>query len=377
MPLPPPASPGSHPPAQAGGPDRETIQAIQSLIREQALASARDRLEDLLQTFPDDFWLQRTLVDVLIRMGDTYKAGPYLQRLLASHPEHPRVLLLAAERHRLDNRSVEATSLYLASLALQPDHYVRSRAVDGLLHQERFAEAEALVEEGLRQDPGDDWLLRKRARILSATDRKQEAAQLYARVASEKQGASPRDYVEGLKLRLDPLPPSERLKEVDKLLRLSSHRENAWLQLLAGELNLELGQRVEARQHLDLARSIHDGVASVGPLPASGPGGSPGATGTQGTIRSGGTTDFSLLKTLGYQYNRLEAFPEVLATLGRAFVHEPRELAAQQVLLKAAKRSGLLPDLRTLFVLAYEQHPGFHKLNGLIKKVDHLIESGG
>lgn len=343
-------------------PDPHVGQLVQQLMREHKWVEARDRLEDALALSPEDFWLERTLADVCIRMGDTQRAAPHLQRLLSSHPSHPRVLLLAAERHRLEGRWDEATPLYLESLQLQQDAYVRSRAVDGLMGLERFAEAEALVEEGLRLSPQDDWLLRKKARILSATGRRQEASQLYVLASSTTRGANPRDYVEGLKLKLEALAPAERLNEVSALLKVGSHRDNPWLHLLAAELNLDLNRAEAARLALDRARQLHDEPSLEG---VSGHRSQPAAN----------HPDFSLLKSMGYLYNRLEAYPEVISTLGRAFVHDPRDLPVQQVLLKAGRLAQQLPEVRTLFVLAYEQHPGFHKLNGLIKKIDHLIEN--
>lgn len=343
---------------ERGDPHSQDFHAhINALVRAQEYVQARDQLETALAESPETppstaaerFWLRRTLADVLIRMGDTHRAGHVLKGLLQDFPEHPRVLLLAAERHRLEGRNAEATALYLQSLAHQDDDYVRSRAIDGLMHEAQYAEAEQLLRVGLQQDPANPYLLRRRVRLLSATGRKQEAAALL-QTASQTEPLTPRDYAEGLKLKLEVLPPDAQWTELSGLLRVEKHRTNPWLQVMAAELLLTLdslgnggdgAKKEEARAHLLEAR------------------------------RLAGSDPF-VLKSLGYLYNRLEDWAEVIATLGQAFIREPRDVPAQQVLLKAARKGNKLAELHTIFVLAYEKHPGFHKLNGLIKKVELL-----
>jgi len=320
--------------------DKEAYREISALMREGHHTDAREKLDQALKEWPDDFWLLRQRAELLIKQGDTQKAGPLLTNLLARRPDHPRLLTLAAERHRLEGRGEEATNTYLASLQLADDGYVRTRAIDGLIALGRFPEAEGLLEEGLRAHPRDAYLLRRKARLLAATARPDEAAATYAQAAKESDGPSNRDYVESLKIRLKPLPAEVQLQEVEQLLKVASHQQNPYLLTLAAELDIDQKKTDRAISLLERAEEV-------------------------------GATDPHLLRLAGFQYNRLEKYERVIDTLGRAFVHEPRDLVSQQVLLAAARKADQLARLRTLFRLAYNQHPGFHKLNGLIKKVEN------
>lgn len=329
-------------------PSREDLQQLGALLRAHAYAQARERSEQLLLQYPGDPNLRRLLAEALLRSGDAPKAGLLLKSLLLEQPEHPRLLLLQAERLWMEAQHEEATRLYLASLEIHEDAYVRSRAVEGLIHCHRYAEAETLVLSGLAQHPTDPWLLRKYARLLELTGRESEAASTYARLTHDHPHTSPRDYAESIRLKLDSIPSPQRLGELDRLLKVHPH--NPWLLLLGAELALQLHQPEQA---LVRARQAH--------------------THTQAQH----SHEHALLKHLGYVFNKLELWPEVLQSLGQGFILEPRDIPAQQVLFKAARKSGRWAELRTLLVLAYEKHPGFHKLNGLIHKVDHLLQAEG
>lgn len=324
---------------------RDEYQAIATLIRQRASQDAQTRLEAALQHAPSDPWLKRQLAEVLLKLDDTYRAGPLLRALLVEQPNHPRVHTLAGERHRREGNTREATEAYLNSLELREDPYVRTRAIDGLLQLKRFGEAEQLIDAGLKRHGAEDaYLLRRKARLLSATDRRAEAADILAQTARDPARPSDRDYVEALKLRLESLEPSEQRAEVMQLLKVSTHGQNPYLLSLAAELAIDQDDPETAKSLLEQARTLAEDDPYVG-------------------------------KTLGFQYNRLGCFERVLDTLGPAFVLEPRDIVVQQVLFAAARKSKNLARLQTIFTLAYDRHPGFHKLSGLIKKVTRALEA--
>lgn len=290
-----------------------------------------------------ELWVRRTLADVLLRAKDPTSAGPQLTWLLERAPEDPRVLLLAAERHRLQGRPAQALPLLQAALEHQDLPFVRVRLVDVLIQLERLVEAEACLEGALALAPDDPYLQRRKARLLALTGRTDQAARTFARLASSGADQAPQDYVESLKLKLEALPLPERLEEVRRLLTVPSRRENPWLLTLAAELALACDRNEEAQTALHAAKAL-------------------------------APSDPFFLKRLGFAYNRLKCYSDVVDTLGAAFLQDPRELVVQQVLFAAARKAGRLSELHTTLCLAYERHPSFHKLSGLIKKVDQLIE---
>lgn len=327
-------------------PSRDELQQLTALLRAHAYPQARERAEQLLLQYPNDPSLRRVLAEALLRSGDTQRAALLLKPLLLEYPDHPRLLLLQAERLWLEGQQAEATRFYLTSLERHDDPYVRSRAVEGLLHAQRFSEAEALVLAGLAQNPTDAWLLRKYARVLELTGRESEAAATYARAAQDHTHASPRDYAESIRLKLEALPADHRLPELDRLLRVHPH--NPWLLLLGAELAFDQNLPEQA---LLRAQAAHAQTLALH------------------------SHEYSLWKHLGYLFNKLEKWPEVMQTLGQGYILEPRDIPAQQVLFKAARKAHLWAKLRSLLLLAYEKHPGFHKLNGLIHKVDRELKA--
>ncbi len=300
--------------------------------------------ETLLAQHPDVLWLRCCHADILLKSGDTHRAGRVLQALSAEYPDNPRVLGLAGERHRLEGRTEEAVRCYRESLRRREAPYLRVRLIDALLRLNRIDEAGREVDKGLEHHPRDPYLLRRRARILTARDEPDKAAEAYARAAALS-SSSGRDYADGIKLKLQRFSPEERLREVERLLSVAPHSGNPHLHALAAELAIDQGDVDSARSRLLEAERLSE-------------------------------QDVSAMKRVGYLYNRIGDHAKVLDTLGRGFVAEPRDVVAQQVLFAAARKTGAWTRLRTVLVLAYDRHPGFHKLNGLIKKVDNQMQRG-
>jgi len=326
-------------------PERELYNEVTELVRTKRLTEARNRLEAAIHTTPPAFWLLRLYADVLLKSGDTKKAEPFYAQLLAMKPGHPRVLSLAADRHRMEGRHAEATTLYLQILQKNEDPYVRTRAIDGLMRQKRFPEAERLIEEGLHRQPDNPYLLRRQARLLAATSRPKDAARIFSRLSNTSPSMHS-DYVEAIRLQLDRVPTEDQLREIEHLISATSHRDNPLLHLLAAEICVRNGDDKTATAWLEKAASL-------------------------------AKNDHELIKRIGFQYNKIGAYGRVLDTLGQAFLESPRNLVSQQVLFAAARKSNRLPELRTLLKQAYTRHPNFHKLNGLLKKVDKEIQQKG
>ncbi len=321
--------------------ERRRMNEVLALVRKGRRREALDAAEAALESYPESVGLRALRADILLKIGDLSKAGREIRWLLARRPDHPRILSLGGDLHRLEHRFDEAAQLYLRSLDLREDGYVRNRAVDMLLRLDRLADAERLIAEGLKKHPDDPWLLRRRARLLAARGENLEAVKILERSAGDDPAAF-RDYADALRLRLEAFPEQRRLNELSNILAVPTHRSNPWLHALAAELALDQGLEARARRHLDRAKSLNP-------------------------------SDPHLWKTLGFLYNRLHAWADVLDTLGQAFIAEPRDVVSQQVLFAAAKKGADWAKLKAVLERAYEAHPGFHKLNGLIRKVDKTI----
>ncbi len=324
--------------------ERAQAQELNRLIRERKLDVALTRCEALLSERPESPWLRCCRAEILLKSGDTQRAGRVLQPLVAEYPDHPRVLALAGERHRLEGRDEEAVRCYAQSLLRRENAFTRVRLIDTLLRLGRTDEALRETEFGLKRHPRDPYLLRRRARLLAALNRPEDAADTYAQAARLSRSGY-HDQAEAIRLRLQNIPKAERRKELRALLQVGPHDRNPYLHALAAELDLEAGEVATAQERLDQAARLAEG-------------------------------DPAALKRIGYLFNRLGAHARVLDTLGQAFVEHPRDVVAQQVLFAAARKTGNLTRLRTILTLAYDRHPGFHKLNGLIRKVDKELQRG-
>ncbi len=226
------------------------------LIEQGRAEEARAEAELLTKHYPGDAAAHHLLGMALSAAGENSKALEELKRAAELDPGMPEALLRRGSILVAEGRYGEAGRDLALAVTRNADNIAARRALFQFhMGRRHFAEAEAVVEEGLKRKPESASLLTMKAMLLTGRGNTDEALAVV-----KKAREIDRDFPESLDLELKLLLQTGRRAEALQccLDYLSRHPESTSLMITAAALSDMDGQRDEAANLLRMAYTHGD-----------------------------------------------------------------------------------------------------------------------
>lgn len=316
---------------------QNSIQKVKALKKEQRLEEARALLEEQLQTYPHNHFLQASLADLYLRQNEVQQAERLINNILADNPTEYRGLMIKGDIAYRRRQYEEAISLYRQAYKSKEDPYLATRLIRALIRAGDMDEALSLCQQHLEQNPQRTAFKKLKASIYEKTGRQEEAKALYDEYLQDK----PQDafaYKEQIKLKLQGKSPQEAVRELRHLLKVGGRWQNPNLYtLLAGQLE-KMGAHEEALEEYKKALELDP-------------------------------EDLFARKQMGFCLMRLER-QEAIPYLEEAFSSDPSDYYIRSSLLSLYNRENLQERGMDFFVDIIRKHPEHKNLWGIVKKLE-------
>ncbi len=281
--------------------------------------------------------LTANLADVMLQQRNFAEARRLALAVLQKEPAQVNaltVLGVAALEHKEAAEAVENLSKAYARV---PNSYRAGRLARALVLDGRDEQALALLQEALRKNPNDSYLLRQYSHLkekVPAAPTLEDRAPV--KISGEEEALLP--YAEQMKTKLQPLQPAEAAQQLQKIIKVGKRKENPHLHLLLGDLQRKAGLEPEAAEAYRKAWELDP-------------------------------ENLLALSQLLYSYRRLGRKDEAWPLLKRLLYHRPGDPTAKASFVKDAAELGKIEEATNFFTELIGKYPHRKELYGVIRKL--------
>ena len=298
---------------------------------------AERELTEALDEAPNDFLLKSSIAELYLRQDHITEAGILADSILASDPQHPQAQYIRGEIAYKQKEFGDALQYFRSAAMNDTRPYLTLRIARTLRELNRYEEALEILDSVLLKNKEDLYCLREKALILNRMKQWDEALAVYEKVYRldpEDSFARRQMY----KLKGSNRPKETVIRELEKIVSLSSEKDDAPIHELLGQKLKEAGKLQEAAAEFRVAQRL-----------------SP--------------DNVYFLKQEGFCHYKLGDYPETCRTLGQAFKKDPDDYIVRGALKKAFQCLQDMDGFIALMEEVIETHPRNMKLLGILKKM--------
>ncbi|MBN1849459.1 MAG: tetratricopeptide repeat protein [Deltaproteobacteria bacterium] len=298
---------------------------------------AEKELKEALEEQPHHPLLNASLAQLYLKQGRVKEARILAESVLTQAPQYPQALYVLGEVYLQEDHIDDALQCFQQAHEHDPSPYVTLGVVKALKKKDRNQEALEMIDGALLNNRNHIGLLKEKAIILDRMKSSDEALRIYERVKDldpDDSFAAKAVY----KLRSLKRPAHEVIQELQKVLNLSSHKDDAQLHGLLGEKLREAGRFKEAADEYKKAYEL-------------------------------APDNVFFIKQEGFCRNRLKEYPEAIRLLGEAFRRDPTDFIVKKTIKKLYSRTGDDKGLIQLIEDTLKEHPHNVKLMGTLKRL--------
>ncbi len=321
---------------------REIIDRARNLKREKKNEEARIVLEQGLEEFPTNSYLQASLADLYLRQNNPAAAEGLADEILARDPADFRALMVKGDVYYQRRDYSRALDLYQGSFNRREEPFLAGRLIKTYHRLEKLEEALSLCQRLLEKNPNDNYIKKMRALTYEKMGRDDKARQDYSEYL-EKSGEDEFAYRENIKLKIRNKPPATRVKELQGLLKFARGSKKFHLHNL-------LGKELENQKKYSPALEQYRAALEIEP------------------------GDPFVLKQAGFCLYRENRPEEALFFLEEAFNSDPDDYFTRSTLLSAYKMAGEIERGIEFFKRIIQNNPSQKKLWGVIRKLSKECE---
>lgn len=229
-----------------------------SYMKKRRYVEAEKVLLKAVENNPKDLYLRSLLADVYEKQDRLQEARALAEEVLAVNPKYPEALKVIGNICLQEENYEEALRYFEMSFSIQKSSYVQSRIGEAYLGMKKPDLALDIAEKGLSSQPEDLWFLRLKARALEQKGKLGEAAAVY-KVISKKDPENRFGYARYLLLSSSDKDPESAVKDINRIMRIPSHRDNPELLYDKAMLLKRGGRLKEAIEELKKALELSPG----------------------------------------------------------------------------------------------------------------------
>jgi tetratricopeptide (TPR) repeat protein len=219
------------------------------------LDQAKADIEKTLLQEPKNYELRVKAAEFFMRVGAHSEAIPHLQVATRLSPKEFLPWLALGDASTLTGKFPLAASAYARAAAIKPDDPLLIRGRSQLLvRQKRFAEAQRLLESGLKQHPGDTEIRTALGNLFLVLNKPKRATEVIKPALAAAPGRADLHYLLADAYERD-LHLEAAISELREAVRLEPRMDEAWGRLGLYLVNLTRYQ--EARYPLEKAIQLN------------------------------------------------------------------------------------------------------------------------
>jgi len=308
-----------------------------ALGKKGAFQDAEKELLEALEEEPNQPLLKCSLADLYLRQDKVVEAKLLAEEVLSLEPNFSRALFVLGEIYSREGRLDEALQCFRQAAGSKPTPYVLVRIARTLREMKRYGEALETLDGILVKEKENPIALKEKAVLLNRMKRREEALALYEKLRK----LTPEDsFVRGEIYRLKGMkrPRQDNIRELEKVLAVSSAKDEPHLHGLLAENLKKAGRLKEAAEEFHAAWQLSSG-------------------------------NLFYLKQKGFCLYRLGEYEGSIQALGQAFREDPADHFVKTTLKKIYADTKNLKGFITLLEEVLQDHPHNGKLLGTLKRV--------
>ncbi len=305
------------------------------LKKKGAFQAAEKELREGLEEQADHPLLKSSLAQLYLREGRMEEARILAESILSLDPQYPQALYIRGEVFLKEDKPDEALQCFRQASQKNARPYLVLGMVRAMRAMERYEEALEALDAALIGEPGNLRYEKEKAVILNRMDRLEEALGLYEKIKKQ----DPDDaFVRKEIYRLRGLkhPDETMIRELEKVISLSSRKDDAQLHGFLGQKLKKVGKLEEAAAEFRKAVDLEP-------------------------------DNLYFSKQEGFCRYKLGDFPHAIRILGAAFRSDPSDFVVKSTLKKMYVKTGRTGDFITLIEEVLKEHPHQVKLMGTLK----------
>jgi len=305
------------------------------LKKKGAFQAAEKELMEGLDEQADHPLLRSSLAQLYLREGRMEEARILAESILSMDPQYPQALYIRGEVFLKEGKPDEAFQCFRQASQNDARPYLVLGMVRALRAMERYEEALEALDAALIGEPGNLRLEKEKAVILNRMDRREEALRLYEKIKEQ----DPDDaFVRKEIYRLRGLkhPDETMIRELEKVISLSSRKDDAQLHGFLGQKLKKVGKLEEAAAEFRKAGELEP-------------------------------DNLYFFKQEGFCRYKLGDYPNAIRILGEAFRSDPNDFVVKSTLKRMYTKTDRIADFITLIEEMLKEHPHQVKLMGTLK----------
>ena len=308
-----------------------------NLKKKGAYQEAEKELQEALEEEPDNFLLNASLAELNLRQGKSTEAKILAESILTLSPSYPQALYVIGEILFKEKKFEEALQYFRQ--ASQKDHrlYLILRTAITLREMNRLQDALDTVNSVLIDERANVRFLREKALILNRMKRFDKALEIYENVRQlDPQDSFVRKEI--LRLKGKNQPDLKVIDELEKVLTISSSKEDPQLHGLLGEKLKKAGRFNEAAAEFRKAFRLDP-------------------------------DNQYFLRHEGFCYYKLGNYEDAMQTLGRVYKKDPDDYIVKSTLKKIYTMRKDIDGFIAFLEEVFKDHPENVRLMGSLKKL--------
>lgn len=307
------------------------------LKKKEAFQEAEEELNEALEEQPEHPLLKASLAELYLRQDRLVEARILAEGILSSDPQYSQALYVQGEIFFKEDNFEEALQCFQQAQQKDQNQYLTLRVAKTLREMKRFEDALEILDSVLVKESDNLRFLKEKALLLNRMEQVDEALRIYEKVYE----LDPKDFFarkEVYRLKGLTQPDQKTIEELEKVVKLSSRKDDAQLHCLLGQKLKEAGRLKEALVEFQTAREL---------APES----------------------LFFLKLEGFCLYQLKAYQEAIQALGQVFKKNPNEYIVRGTLKKMHVATGDIDGFISLLEDVIKEHPQNMKLVGILKGI--------